>query len=66
MSPEDRAQWDVNPELWPHTPPYHVFRELFEEDEHLWWRMSFGHGLNAYEAALERIDELEARDEDHS
>jgi hypothetical protein len=60
MNGEERATWDVDPDLWPHTPPYRIFRELFEEDDNLWWRAGSGHGLNAYEAALERIDELEA------
>ena len=56
MTPEERAQWDVDPDLWPATPPLHVFRELMAEDHNLWWRAGSGHGLNAYEAAIEELE----------
>lgn len=59
MTPQERARWDVDPDQWSQTPPLHVFRELMDEDSSLWWRAGLGHGLNAYEAAIERIEELE-------
>lgn len=58
LTPEERDRWDVDPDRWPHTPPHHVFRALYEEDDNLWWRAGSGHGMNAYDAALEEIDRL--------
>ncbi len=57
LSASERDQWDVDPLDWPHTPGYRIFRALFEEDDNLWWRAGAGHGLNAYEAALQVIDD---------
>jgi hypothetical protein len=61
LTEAERKAWDVDPDLWPHTPPLHIFRALMDEDDNLWWRASGGHGLNAYDAATERIDELAER-----
>lgn len=60
LSDAERQEWAVDPDIWPHTPPFHVFAALMDEDHNLWWRAGSGHGLNAYEAARQRIDELEA------
>lgn len=60
MTPEERAKWDVDPNDWPHSPPLHVFRELMDEDDNLWWRAGSGYGLNAYEQAIEEVDRLVA------
>lgn len=57
LTPEERSTWDVDPDLWPHTPPLHVFRALMDEDDNLWWRAGSGHGLNLYEAAVDLLDE---------
>lgn len=61
LTEAEREAWDVDPDLWPHTPPLHIFRALMDEDDNVWWRASGGHGLNAYDAAIERIDELAER-----
>jgi hypothetical protein len=60
VTPEERATWDVDPDRWPHTPPLHVFRELMDEDDNWWWQAGAGHGLNAYEAAVEALEAAEA------
>lgn len=59
LTEAEREKWDVDPDEWPHTPPLHVFRALMDEDDNTWWRAGSGHGLNAYEAAVERVEELE-------
>jgi len=42
------------------TAPLDEFIAAFEEDPNLWWRISTGHHLNLLEAAIDRIEELEA------
>lgn len=59
MTPEQRATWRVDPDLWPHTPPLEVFLELYEEDRNLWWKIGCGHHENLFDAAIERIEALE-------
>lgn len=60
LTVDERETWDRDPDEWPHTPPFHVFRALMDEDDNTWWRAGSGHGLNAYEAAVERVEELES------
>lgn len=60
LTEAERAQWDVDPDEWPHTPPFGVFAALYDEDHNLWWRAGSGHGMNAYDAARDRIDDVEA------
>ena len=60
LTPDERPIWDVDPDAWPHTPPLRVFRVLMDEDDNTWWRAGSGHGLNAYEAAIEAIERVEA------
>lgn len=60
LTSEEREKWDRDPSEWPHTPPLHVFLALMDEDDNTWWRAGLGHGLNAFDAAIERIEELEA------
>ena len=57
LSPEEWADWGGNPDEWPHTPPLHVFRALYDADPHLPWRIPLGHVVNALEAALEALDD---------
>ena len=33
---------------------------MYDEDEHLWWRIGCGHHQNLYEAAVERYEQAEA------
>lgn len=42
------------------TPSLEEWAELEKEDPQLWWRIECGHHLNLFEAALDRIEELEA------
>lgn len=60
LTDAERAQWDVDPDEWPHTPPFGVFAALYDEDHNLWWRAGSGHGLNAYDAARQVIDDAAA------
>jgi len=59
LTDEERAEWDVHPDKWPHTPPHDVFRALYEKNGNLWWGAGLAHGQAAYDGALARIDELE-------
>lgn len=61
LSDDERKQWDVDPDEWPHTPPFRIFAALMEEDDNVWWRAGSGHGLNAYEAAVTKVEELRER-----
>lgn len=42
------------------TPPLDEFLERFVADDNEWWRLDCGHHLNLFEAAVERMRELEA------
>lgn len=43
------------------TAPLDDFLAAFEADPNLWWRVASGHLLNLFEAALDKIEELEER-----
>lgn len=51
-------EW-ARPDSQAATPPLDEFRRLYAEDDNLWWRVECGHHQNLFEAACERIDELE-------
>ena len=41
------------------TPPLGEFVTEYERDDNVWWTISCGHHQNLFDAALERIAELE-------
>jgi len=41
------------------TPKLEVFRADYDRDDNIWWMIGGGHHQNLFEAACERIDELE-------
>lgn len=41
------------------TPSLAEFQRLQAEDDNLWWQVNCGHHLNLFEAATERVAELE-------
>ena len=45
---------------WKQTPTLDEFAAMYDEDEHLWWRIGCGHHQNLYEAAVERYERAEA------
>ena len=45
---------------WKQTPTLDEFAAMYDEDEHLWWRIGCGHHQNLYEAAVERYEQAEA------
>ena len=45
---------------WKQTPTLDAFAAMYDEDEHLWWRIGCGHHQNLYEAAVERYEQAEA------
>ena len=45
---------------WKQTPTLDAFAKMYDEDEHLWWRIGCGHHQNLYEAAVERYEKAEA------
>ena len=46
---------------WKQTPTLDAFAAMYDEDEHLWWRIGCGHHQNLYEAAVERYEQAEAK-----
>ena len=52
--------WNVDPDQWPHTPPMPVWRAQYEADSNLVWRAGTGHVVNMLDAALERLEAVEA------
>lgn len=52
--------WNVDPDQWPHTPPISVWRSQYEADSNLVWRAGTGHVVNMLDAALERLEAVEA------
>lgn len=46
------------------TPDLAEFRRLYAEDDNLWWSVACGHHQNLFEAACERLDELERDQEE--
>ncbi len=45
---------------WKQTPTLDAFAAMYDEDEHLWWRIGCGHHQDLYEAAVERYEKAEA------
>lgn len=43
------------------TAPLEEFIAAYFDDDNIWWRMSCGHHMNLFDAAIERIRELEQR-----
>jgi hypothetical protein len=41
------------------TAPLEDFLIAYAEDDNWWWRIACGHHLNLFDAALDRIEELE-------
>jgi hypothetical protein len=40
------------------TPPLGSFLRAYAEDDNEWWRLSCGHHLNLFDAAVEQMDRL--------
>jgi hypothetical protein len=43
------------------TASLNDFLKAYNDDDNWWWRISCGHHLNLFDAALERIYQLEQR-----
>lgn len=42
------------------TAPLDDFLDAMDQDSNWWWRIASGHHLNLFEAAVERMERLEA------
>lgn len=43
------------------TPSLADFRQIYDEDDSIWWRLSCGHHQNLLDEALGELDALRAR-----
>lgn len=60
MTDPELNTWDwKHPETWAHTPPLDEFLAAYQQDDNIWWAIGCGHHQNLFEAACDRIAELE-------
>lgn len=56
LTPDRLADWEGDPNDWPHTPPLDVWAKLTDRDSNFVWRVDSGHLINLLEAAIAALE----------